>query len=275
VKVAVSGASGFLGRHVTAELVRRGLDVVATSRRADTAPSEHLRWVALDLSRPAPDAAAQLGRPDVLIHLAWEGLPNYGSRHHFETELPRQYRFLQACIEGGVSHLTVVGTCLEYGKVCGELDETHEPAPECAYACAKDALRRQLGILQQYRPFNLSWLRLFYVYGQGQAESSLLPQLEAAIRQGSATFDMSGGEQIRDFLPVAEAARMIVALALRRENLGIVNICSGEPVSVRRFVEARVAELGADIKLNLGSYPYPHWEPMAFWGATRKLKELL
>jgi dTDP-6-deoxy-L-talose 4-dehydrogenase (NAD+) len=274
MKVAVTGASGFLGRHVMAELAGRDVDVVAASRRRkpDAEPSGRLRWVELDLADPPADVCEALGRPDVLIHLAWDGLSDYGSRHHFETELPRQYRFLRRCIDGGIPHLTVTGTCLEYGRVCGEIDETLEPHPENAYGFAKDALRRQLGFLQQSVPFALSWLRLFYIFGEGQAESSLIPQLDAAIRRGDLTFDMSGGEQLRDFLPVAEGARMIVTLALRRENLGIVNVCSGKPISVRRFVEERIAMAGAAMKLNLGRYPYPDYEPMAFWGATRKLK---
>ncbi|HOP41549.1 MAG TPA: hypothetical protein PLI53_10955, partial [Geobacteraceae bacterium] len=56
---------------------------------------------------------------------------------------------------------------------------------------------------------------------------------------------------------------------------GIVNACSGNPVSVRRLVEERITARGSSIRLNLGYYPYPDYEPMAFWGDTRKLSRLL
>lgn len=47
--------------------------------------------VVMDMAKPNENAFAQLGYPDVLIHLAWDGLPNYKSLHHFETELPKHY----------------------------------------------------------------------------------------------------------------------------------------------------------------------------------------
>ena len=84
-------------------------------------------------------------------------------------------------------------------------------------------------------------------------------------------FNMSGGEQLRDYLPVAEVARLLVSLALKGEDNGLVKICSGKPISVRSFVEGLIEETGWSIRPNLGYYPYPDYEPMAFWGDRRKL----
>ena len=144
-----------------------------------------------------------------------------------------------------------------------------------AYGEAKDALRKELERLQTIRPFDLTWTRLFYLHGAGQAAGSLLPQLDRAIARGDATFDMSGGEQLRDYLPVDDAARQLVALALNGRDNGVVNVCSGQPISVRELVEAVVARHGSSIRLNLGRYPYPDYEPMAFWGDRSKLTRLL
>jgi dTDP-6-deoxy-L-talose 4-dehydrogenase (NAD+) len=83
---------------------------------------------------------------------------------------------------------------------------------------------------------------------------------------------MSGGEQMRDYLPVTEVARAIVSLAMKESDIGIVNVCSGRPVSVRRLVEGWISENGWNIELNLGRYPYPDYEPMAFWGSPEKLR---
>jgi dTDP-6-deoxy-L-talose 4-dehydrogenase (NAD+) len=86
---------------------------------------------------------------------------------------------------------------------------------------------------------------------------------------------MSGGEQLRDYLPVGEAAKHLVSLAVGSKDNGIVNICSGEPVSVRSLVEGWIKDNGWSIKLNLGVYPYPDYEPMAFWGDRQKLDRCL
>ena len=97
MRVAVTGASGFIGQHVLAELQRHKIEIVALTRDAARLhkSNESVQIVEMDIARPAPDCFKQMGCPDVLIHLAWDGLPNYKSLHHFETELPRQYHFLK------------------------------------------------------------------------------------------------------------------------------------------------------------------------------------
>lgn len=279
MKVAVTGASGFVGRYVLAELSSRGIDIIAASRTPPphTEAAQNVRWVELNLGNPADDIFQQLGCPDVLIHLAWEGLPNYKSPFHFETNLPQQYNFLKSCIQQGIGRITITGTCLEYGLQHGELCETIPPQPTTPYGFAKDSLRRQLEFLQPSLDFNLTWLRLFYIYGEGQMPNSLLSQLESALRRGETEFKMSPGEQLRDFIRVEDAARLIVDLALKKQNLGIVNICSGSPVSVRSFVENYLRESNREglIQLKFGHFPYLDYESMAFWGSKKKLQSLL
>lgn len=277
MRVAVSGASGFIGRHVLRELHSRGLDAIALTRSAG---GRHLQpgvssWVEVDISHPSPNPFDTMGRPDVVIHLAWGGLPNYQSNHHVAVELPSQLAFLTACIKGGLKRLVVTGTCYEYGLASGELAEDTPTQPCTGYGTAKDALCKALFALRQEHGFDLAWLRLFYLYGEGQPEKSLYPALHAAIDRGDKTFDMSGGEQLRDFLPINEATRIIVEIALREDANGIFNVCSGRPTMVRQMVESWIAAAHAKITMNLGQIPYSPNEPMAFWGSRRKLDNAL
>ena len=276
-KVAVTGASGFIGRHVLAELACHPVEVIAATRDAtklaDTAKNVHV--VELDLAAPQPGDYERLHGPDVCIHLAWDGLPNYDSLHHFETELPRQYLFLHGLVEAGLPALLVTGTCFEYGMQSGALSEDYTPLPSNPYGYAKDALRRQLEFLREKMPFALTWARLFYLYGDGQPKSSLLPQLKEAVAHNESAFNMSGGEQLRDYMPVKEVAAILVKLALRQEDIGVVNVCSGKPISVRTLVEGCLRDNRWDIELNLGHYDYPDYEPMAFWGCRRRLNTIL
>ncbi len=269
MRVAVTGARGFVGRHVLDELARRQVDVVASRRpgvdRGEPAAGGG-EWVELDIGDAVTDSFALLGRPDVLIHLAWGGLPNYRSIHHFEAELPAQYGFLSRLVKSGLRALVATGTCFEYGQQSGPLAATTETWPTNPYGLAKDMLRKQLQQLQSIHPFDLTWARLFYMYGDGQPETSLLPMLRRAVTAGDTTFKMSAGEQLRDYLPVSEVARRLVDLALSARDRGPVNVCSGTPVSVRRLVEGWIADHGWKIALELGQLPYPDYEPMAFWG---------
>ncbi len=277
MNVAVTGAAGFVGRHVVAQLEQRGSSPTLVCRPGSAMPdrlSGH-RVVPMDIADAPTDAYDRLGRPQVLIHLAWGGLPNYSSPHHLGQELPAHRSFLEGLLNAGLAALTVSGSCLEYGMQSGALREEMPTAPVTAYGKAKDALRTELEQQRGRRPFNLTWARLFYLHGEGQAPGSLLPQLEAAIARGDRTFDMSGGEQLRDYLPVEEAAGYLVELALNGRDNGIVNVCSGRPIAVRGLVEGVVAKHGSSIELNLGCFPYPDYEPMAFWGDRTKLNRCL
>jgi dTDP-6-deoxy-L-talose 4-dehydrogenase (NAD+) len=270
MKVAVTGARGFIGRHVLGELVQRGVEVIATERPGvvrDRPARAKVQWVSLDVANPSDNTYEALQRPDVLLHLAWDGLPNYRSLHHFETELPRQYDFLSRVIRNGLPALVAVGTCFEYGQQSGALAANLETRPNNPYGFAKDVLRKQLQYLKSAHPYKLTWARLFYIYGDDQAGTSLLPLLKAAVAAGHTEFPMSGGEQLRDYLPVSEVARRLVDLAVNPGDPGPINVCSGQPISVRRLVESWIDQNGWKIEPRYGKLPYPDYEPMAFWGS--------
>lgn len=276
-RVLVTGATGFIGCHVISKLLDEGHEVIAISR--DLKKLDGLKRVTrkmeMDISKAPEDAYLTLGSPEVVIHLAWDGLPNYGSLHHFEQEVPRHYAFLKILIEAGLPSLIVTGTCSEYGMQSGSLSEDMPVLPVTPYGFAKDMLRRQLEYLQKRRPFGLTWCRLFYMYGEGQSADSLYSQLKSAVERKDSTFNMSGGKQLRDYLPVEKVAYYLVALATEKKSVGVINICAGKPISVRKLAEQWMHEYRWKINLNLGHYPYPDYEPMAFWGDATRLTNLM
>jgi dTDP-6-deoxy-L-talose 4-dehydrogenase (NAD+) len=276
LKIAVTGATGFVGRHLLPALLARGAQVVAASRDPARVELNHERLakIALDLDGPG-GAFARLGEPDVLLHLAWGGLPNYASAVHLEHELPRQLAFLRGCAEQGLRRLVVAGTCLEYGMQSGCLAEDAATAPVTAYGRAKDELHKHLRDGGEFADVDLTWLRLFYVYGPGQAATSLYSQLRAAVAAGASEFPMSPGDQQRDFLSIEAAAGMMARLALGTQEYRIVNVCSGRPMSVLEMARERLREWGAQLRLLPGAYPYPDFETMAYWGDTRRLTAAL
>lgn len=244
-------------------------------RDPDSAIVRGCRVVPLDIGAEPADCYERLGNPDVLIHLAWEDLDAYGSLRHIESTLPAHYRFLSTLVRAGLPNLVSIGSCLEYGLQEGRCDEDSAPRPTVPYAYAKNALREQLEYLAGSAPFEFTWARLFYVFGQGQPARTLYSQLRDAVARADAVFPMSRGEQIRDYLPVETVAREIVSLALTGRGHGTVNICSGEPVSVRRLVEGWIAASGWTIELELGRFGYPDHEPLALWGDRTKLNSIL
>lgn len=276
MRVLVTGATGFVGQHLVRHLLAAGHQVTAVARDLGRAKAHD--WYGAVKFKPvdihACDVAALVAGTDAIAHLSWHGLPNYRGRFHFETNLPRDYEFLRAAVQAGVRQIMVTGTCLEFGPdSAGRIAEGTPADPRVPYALAKDSLRKYLEILKLEFPFCLQWVRLFYMHGAGQNPQSLLSQLDRAIDEGRETFDMSGGEQLRDYLPVTDVAAKLAAVLEQPQIEGCINCCSGKPISVRRLVEEHVHARGATIRLNLGAFPYPDYEPMAFWGSSEKLSQ--
>lgn len=170
--------------------------------------------------------------------------------------------------------MLVTGTCFEYGLQSGPLSEAVAAQPCTPYGLAKHTLRLFLEALQRERAFTLQWARLFYLYGEGQNPNSLLASLDRAIDTGDTQFDMSMGDQLRDYLEIRQAASRLASLIAHRNVDGVINCCSGQPVSVRALVEQRVRQRQSSIVLNLGHYGYSAHEPMAFWGVAQRISQL-
>lgn len=278
MKVLVTGASGFVGRHLVSALLVKGFKVRAVSRNIEAARAMpwfgNVEFVAADIQVPDLNVAALAEGVDAVAHLVWTGLPNYQALFHFERNLPLDYAFLKRLVEAGVSQVLVTGTCFEYGLQSGPLSETVAAQPNTPYGLAKHTLRLFLEALQRERPFILQWVRLFYLHGEGQNPDSLLASLDRAIDTGDAQFNMSVGDQLRDYLEIRQAAGLLAALIARRDIEGVINCCSGQPVSVRALVEQRVRQRQSSIALNLGHYGYSAHEPMAFWGVAQRIRQL-
>jgi nucleoside-diphosphate-sugar epimerase len=278
MKILVTGATGFIGNYVVQELLKNNCEVIATSLNEEKAKVaswfSQVTYIPFNLKEfdNSTNYYTFFGEPDAMIHLAWEGLPNYKDAFHVEENLPRHLAFLTNLINNGLTSLAVTGTCFEYGMKEGCLNEEMHCEPANPYAIAKNELRIQLEQLKANKSFNFKWIRLFYMYGQGQSVKSLISQLETALDNNEPVFNMSGGEQVRDFLPVEKVAANIVTIALQNKVQDIINCCSGNPVTVKAFVENYLKVRNKSIKLNLGFYPYTDYEPMKFWGDNSKLK---
>jgi dTDP-6-deoxy-L-talose 4-dehydrogenase (NAD+) len=279
MKVLVTGATGFIGNYVIQELLNQEQQVIATSRNAEKAKScdwfSQVQYIPCDLNVVQDSFFDFFHQPELLIHLAWEGLPNYQELFHLEKNLFSNYRFLENILTNGLRKLVVAGTCFEYGMQNGPLSENMETKPNNPYGLAKDTLRKFLEQLQKTTDFEFKWVRLFYIYGKGQSPNAILSQLERALENGETFFNMSGGKQLRDYLPVEKVAKYIVKIARQNRVTGVINCSSGTPISIGKLVENYLKEKKKSIHLNLGYYPYPEYESMAFWGDTSKLRMAL
>ena len=270
MKIAVIGGTGFIGNHLIRTLLRKNFKVLVTGTNVEKAKKydwfDQVDFIELDLKEYNNQSKLlEIVKYDKIIHLAWKGLPNYKELFHFEEELLIQYTFIKSLVMLGMKDITITGTCFEYGMKEGALSADTPSDPQNPYALAKDTLRKFLTQLQTKHEFQLRWLRLFYMYGSGQSEKSILSQLEKALKNGDEYFNMSGGEQLRDYLEITDLVEMLINAMAEKQN-GVYNICSGNPISIKQLVENYLIKNKKAIKLNLGFYSYPDYEPMNFWG---------
>lgn len=264
--VLVTGAGGFVGRHVLRELLSRGHAVTFTER--PTRPvvigggaTGGRRLQTEDLFAEPQERWAQVCTGiDMVIHLAW-----YAEPHRYQRSVENL-----ACVEGtirlargaaqaGVSRFVGIGTCAEYDVDQCLLCTDTPLRPRTLYGSAKAASFLLLSSLLADLGVSFAWCRLFYLYGAGEHESRLLPYVRSRLATGQPV-DLSDGNQIKDFIDVEDAARMIVDVSLGTET-GPVNICSGVPRTVRQLVERVADEYGRRDLLRFGARPSNDFDP--------------
>ena len=276
MKIAITGATGFIGQHVRNVLAKTDNDVVLVVRHVERVGDKSAREeiVAADLSQARTDWFELFGRPDVVLHLAWGGLPNYMDYYHVDVELPTQLRFLTALINSGLKKLVVTGTCYEYGLSSGALSEDQETNPNTPYGIAKDRLRKELFELRSTQHFDLTWARIFYPYGEGQSERSIYSQLTRAISNNEKEFAIGSGTQMLDFIQVTTVAKALLAFVTEIKGIGLINVGSGDPQTVIEFVERLICRFESNIVPKVGVINDREYESISFWSDNNLLDSL-
>lgn len=266
MKVLVTGATGFIGRAIVKELLYRGHNVVASAR--NETDMEGCEFIPYEINGniETENLFEYFGKPDLLIHCAWDGLPNYESRIHID-QVGQHFYFIENLVYHGLKDYAVIGTCLEYGKRNGMCREDFPTNPTTAYGLAKKELYSELSKLDCL----FKWFRLFYVYGDGQRGDTLLEQIKKCNAQGQERFKVS--EVTRDFIEINEAVKLICDCAIQKQTYGIINISSGNPQKISDFAMKFILDNNLSIRLTHG-YPKKIYEPDFFYGDTHKLNKI-
>lgn len=274
MKILVTGASGYIGRHVVKKLLDMGQEVIACSRNLEAVDNRAIKVQADILSSPITDWFSCFYKPDVCIHLAWRDGFSHNSPAHME-DLSGHYRFLRSLLNSGIHKLAVMGTMHEVGYYEGAVHENTPCNPQSQYGVAKDALRKCIELSVRSESCIFQWLRAFYIYGDDFNNHSVFSKLLEAEKNGNTVFPFTSGKNLYDFIDVVELSGQIVACVLFEEEGGIINCCTGSPVCLSEMVEAFIKKHHLSIRLAYGAYPDRKYDSPGIWGDADRIKRIL
>jgi nucleoside-diphosphate-sugar epimerase len=264
MRIFLTGGTGFIGSHFLAELPRLRHDVTAL-RRPDSNLCVKIenepRWLEKQMDKLD---VSDLGGHEVLVHLASVGVsPKKATWEELiYWNVVVLMRLLEISRAAGVRRIVIAGSFAEYGLASERYEFIPIDAPlqpTSAYAASKAAGFIAASAFAIENQMEFCYLRIFSVFGEGQYEGNFWPALHEAAVRGK-DFPMTAGEQIRDYIPVRDVAKAIL-FASEKEDISpgspsVLNVGSGNPITMREFAEKYWKEWNATGQLQIGALPY-------------------
>lgn len=274
--VLLTGATGFVGRQILQALQMAGIRVRVVIRTgSQTRLPAHISTIEKIIQ--SPDLFSECSEwwaenckgVDTVIHSAWYAEPGQYLQSEKNIDcLAGTLQLAKGAAKAGCKRFIGIGTCFEYDLTSGTVSVETKLYPLTPYAGAKAAAFMALTQWLPLQRVEFAWCRLFYLYGEGEDARRLVPYLRARLEKG-ASAELTSGIQIRDFMDVAQAGRMVVDVALSNQQ-GPINICSGIPITIRQLAENIADEYGRRDLLRFGVRPDNLVDPPCVVGVCNK-----
>ena len=272
MKILVTGANGYMGPGIIANLLKDGLEVLATDLKLDKVDKNASHWEANLFTVDNP--YEYFGQPDILLHLAWRDGFKHDSINHL-LDLPQHYKFISQMIESGIKQVCVLGSMHEVGFYEGSIDENTPTNPQSLYGISKNALREAVRLKASQSQCIFQWIRGYYIVGNTTEGCSIFSKIVQAEKQGVKEFPFTLGVNQYDFLDYDDFCMQVTAVVEQTNCNGIINCCSGVPERLGQRVERFIDENRFHIKLKYGAFPDRPYDSKAVWGNDSKIKNIM
>lgn len=281
-EVLVTGATGFIGSHLTRKLVSMGADVHIFARGnsnlwriVDIMSKINIHTIDLNDYGKVSKKVLTI-RPDIVYHLAAYGV-DYNKQAPqllFKTNVNATILLLEAVSKCKLSKFVVAGSCFEYGDVAGPIYEDTPLNPVNLYGVSKAAEVMVTKIMAE--KFGIPYIvcRPFGIYGPYESLNRVIPYLFLSII-AKKPVRLTGGKQIRDYIYVEDVAEAFIKAGFSKVAGHIVNICSGEPVTLKKLVHSAIEVTGIKPDTEWGAIPYRQDEMWSLIGDNTSAKRIL
>jgi len=277
MRAFITGGTGFIGKYVVNRLEKEGFNILLLTRASkenifSIIKSKKVDIVSGDLSDINKwETKLKQFKPDTAIHLAWEGIPDYGVETSIKN-LKYGLNLFKELAELGCKKIICTGSCWEYGQNHGKLSEDSPIRLSNAFAAAKNALHWLGREIAKENNMQFIWTRLFYVYGPGQREKSLIPYIIKCVKEGKKP-EIKTPYARNDFIYVEDVAKAIAAILEKCNQSTVYNIGSGDSTSIQDIIKIVYSKLNLQYKPKDKVFKSDNPPFDTFWADISKIKK--
>lgn len=273
MKILITGANGYIGSKVVKYLCDNDVAVVATDMNNQNI-DKRAKFIAANIFETKDNWFEFFGNPDVCLHMAWrDGFVHNSDKHMLDLSL--HFSFVKNLMDNGLKQIACMGSMHEVGYWEGAIDENTPCNPQSQYGIAKNALRQSMKLYTANVNCKFQWLRAYYIYGDDQYGNSIFCKIRQAVKDGKTTFPFTTGKNKYDFIHIDDLVKQIAACIMQEEMLGIINCCSGIPVSLAEQIEWYISANNLPIKLDYGKYPDRPYDSPCVYGDNKKVNLIM
>lgn len=246
--ILITGGAGFIGSHIADSLIENNnitiIDNLSTGSIKNLKYPKHdnLRFVKADICNTNFDEFTR--DADHIFHLAAMASVPLSVENPLkcnEVNLNATVKLLKSAADNGVEKIIFSSSSAVYGENRNmPLKESEPPMPTSPYAASKASCELYLKTFYESYGLNYVALRYFNVFGPKQDKNSqyaaVIPNFISALLEGKQAEIYGDGEQTRDFVYVGDVVKANIA-ACKSDYNGIINIASGEKITINRLYE--------------------------------------